>query len=241
MILLAAGYLLSTITAFEDRHAYPSVGHPERRLWLHRARLAWVVRVGADWSWEIRIGRHVTAFGTRPGEDSCREPSKDIRLRSALRMEDARLANRDLLLREKEGVRWRQPNPSSCLARVPRFCNDELAALSRQSVHDLLTTPLELLALLLERFGLSAELRVLARPVVPGSAGGLREERGGEGYSQPNVMIAVRARLGGFMSGFGRRRVGCRAPFRQLLGRNNVIRPALPRFRCGFTVISTSC
>ncbi|MET4358255.1 hypothetical protein ABIC08_008232 [Bradyrhizobium sp. RT9b] len=89
MILLAAAYLLSTITAFEDRHDYPSVGHPERRLWLHRARLAWVVRVGADWSWEIRIGRHVTAFGTRPGEDSSREPAlkiSDYDLRSGWKM-----------------------------------------------------------------------------------------------------------------------------------------------------------
>lgn len=199
MILLAAAYLLSTIAAFGIRHDYPWVGHPERRLWLHRTRRAWVVRVGADWSWEIGIGRHVTVFGTRPGEDCSRgSRSKDIRLRSALWMEDARLASRDLLLREKEGVRWNQPNPSSCLARVPCFCNGELAALSRQSVHDLLTTRLELLALLLGRFGLSGELRVLARPVVPESAGRSPRGEGRRGiFSPPNVIIAVRARQAG--------------------------------------------
>ncbi|MDH2357209.1 hypothetical protein QCM80_42495 [Bradyrhizobium sp. SSUT112] len=59
-----------------------------------------------------------------------------------------------------------------------------MAALSRQSVHalafDLLTTPLDLLALLLERFGLSGDLRVLARQVFLEPLAGLGEKRDGD-------------------------------------------------------------
>lgn len=68
---------------------------------------------------EIRIGRHVTAFGTWAGEDSSRDAALTM---SALWMEDARHASGDHLLRIDRSA-----------SRAFRFCRDELAAaLSRR-------------------------------------------------------------------------------------------------------------
>ncbi|MGY4432834.1 hypothetical protein ACVWWO_005311 [Bradyrhizobium sp. F1.13.1] len=102
MIPLAlAVYLLPTIIAFKVRHHYAWVLGILNVVFGFTV-LGWL----GFFVWALigprksALDRHVTAFGARPGEDSNgRSRSNDVGLRPALRMEDARLAGRDLLLR----------------------------------------------------------------------------------------------------------------------------------------------
>ncbi|MET4312587.1 hypothetical protein [Bradyrhizobium sp. RT4b] len=177
MILLAAAYLLSTIAAFGIRHDYPWVGHPDHVVCgctvLGGLGLFVCALIGLGKSALEAMSQH-SALGL--AKTAAGDPA--LKISDTICALDGRCPScklRSSPSRER-GSPVESAESSRCLARVPCFCNGELAALSRQSVHDLLTTRLELLALLLGRFGLSGELRVLARPVVPESAG--RSPRG---------------------------------------------------------------
>ncbi|MET4261750.1 hypothetical protein ABIC09_006721 [Bradyrhizobium sp. S3.12.5] len=159
MIPLAAAYFLPTIIAFNFRHHYA---------WA--LAILNVVLGSAVLGWLGFFVRALICLWNRhwPPGHSIRHPAwrrlqpeirlNDVQLRSALRMEAARLASRDLRLRKSGSPVESAVSiklhcaPSSLLKRRVGCTQPPVGSHPRVG---LLTTPFDLLALLLERFGLS--------------------------------------------------------------------------------------